>query len=206
MQRVGLLAATALSILAAPLLAGSWTTGHPAGGAASAAVLDTPPPPADRVDLGPPQDPLAGPQASIADAGTPRGNPLWAIPMASLDATRERPLFSPSRRPAEPAQVAVATPPEPPPQQQVGTPAAPRFQLTLVGTVVGGNDGYGIFLDPATNSVVRLKTGESHGGWVLQSVGIRQAELANGGATELLTLPDHNADAIATPTRPAPGR
>ena len=28
----------------------------------------------------------------------PSGNPLWAIPMQLLTATRERPLFSPSRR------------------------------------------------------------------------------------------------------------
>jgi hypothetical protein len=34
-----------------------------------------------------------GLQASIG-----RGNPLWSIPLASLNTTKERPIFSPSRR------------------------------------------------------------------------------------------------------------
>src|SRR5262245_5386505 len=28
----------------------------------------------------------------------PSGNPLWAIPLSALSATRDRPLFTPSRR------------------------------------------------------------------------------------------------------------
>src|SRR5215472_1432828 len=37
-------------------------------------------------------------------------NPLWAIPLATLTTTRDRPIFSPSRRPPPPA-VAAAPPP-----------------------------------------------------------------------------------------------
>ena len=33
----------------------------------------------------------------------PTGNPLWAIPLSSLTATRERPIFLPSRRAPAPA-------------------------------------------------------------------------------------------------------
>jgi hypothetical protein len=33
----------------------------------------------------------------------PSGNPLWAIPLKELSATRERPIFSPSRRAPAPA-------------------------------------------------------------------------------------------------------
>ncbi len=38
----------------------------------------------------------------------PSGNPLWAIPLSSLTATRERPIFLPSRR--APAPAVAATP------------------------------------------------------------------------------------------------
>ena len=45
----------------------------------------------------------------------PSGNPLWAIPLSALTATRERPLFLPSRRAPAPAvagtPVVVAPPP-----------------------------------------------------------------------------------------------
>src|SRR4051794_9583272 len=37
-----------------------------------------------------------------AGANEPSGNPLWAIPLKSLSFTRERPLFTPSRRPPAP--------------------------------------------------------------------------------------------------------
>src|SRR5262249_29523717 len=38
----------------------------------------------------------------------PTGNPLWATPVGQLSATRERPLFSPSRRPPPPPPPATA--------------------------------------------------------------------------------------------------
>src|SRR5438874_11252103 len=63
----------------------------------------------------------------------PSGNPLWAIPLSALTATRERPLFLPSRRAPAPAVAGapvVAAPPPPPPQQQQEQPP-----LTLVGAI-----------------------------------------------------------------------
>ena len=35
-------------------------------------------------------------------------NPLWAMPLAQFPVTRERPIFSPSRRPPSPAVAPVA--------------------------------------------------------------------------------------------------
>src|SRR5450631_3845625 len=35
------------------------------------------------------------------------GNPLWGVPLQSLSATRERPIFLPSRRPPAPAVAAT---------------------------------------------------------------------------------------------------
>jgi general secretion pathway protein N len=117
------------------------------------------------------------------------GNPLWAIPLRQLSATRERPLFAPSRRP--PPVVATTTyqlasvPPPAPPR-----PLEPeRPQLSLVGTVAGEAGGIGVFLDQAGKTVLRLKTGENHKGWVLRSVNGRSVVLAKGFAIVELTLP-----------------
>jgi general secretion pathway protein N len=117
----------------------------------------------------------------------PSGNPLWAIPLSALTATRERPLFLPSRRAPAPAvagaPVAVAPPPPPPP----APPEQP--QLVLVGAIANGNEGYAVFLDQATNSVIRLKTGQDHSGWVLRSVKGREATLEKDRLSTTLSLP-----------------
>jgi general secretion pathway protein N len=115
------------------------------------------------------------------------GSPLWAIPIKSLSATRDRPIFSPSRRPP-PAVVAApriepprpaAKPPEPPEQ--------PR--LTLLGTVVGESQSIGIFLDDTTKDVVRLKMGEGRRGWDLRSVRGRDVTLEKNSRAIIVALP-----------------
>ena len=115
------------------------------------------------------------------------GNPLWAVPLSTLTVTRERPLFSSSRRaPAPPvaaAPVMQARPPPPPPPRE---PDRPR--LSLVGTV-GGDQGIAVFVDQATQAIVRLRTGEGHDGWVLRNVGGREVTLQNDTNTAILTLP-----------------
>jgi general secretion pathway protein N len=74
-------------------------------------------------------------------------------------------------------------------------PAGPqRPQLALVGTVVNAHEGFGIFLDQATNTVVRLKTGESHNGWILRLVQGREATLEKDRDTAVLALPARDAD------------
>jgi general secretion pathway protein N len=116
----------------------------------------------------------------------PAGNPLWAIPIKALSATRERPIFSPSRRP--PAPAVAAAPYAPPPQP--AKPAEPdRPQLSLVGTIAGDTEGFGIFLDRSANTVLRLKTGEAHKGWILREVRGRETVLEKGDRTVTLALP-----------------
>jgi general secretion pathway protein N len=116
------------------------------------------------------------------------GNPLWAVPLRSLSATRERPIFSPSRRPPSPAVVAapfveaVKPPPPKPPE-----PDHPL--LTLIGTIVGESEGIGIFLDQVTNNVVRIRTGELRSGWLLRSVQGREAIFENDLRAATLAIP-----------------
>jgi general secretion pathway protein N len=133
----------------------------------------------------------------------PGGNPLWAIPLSSLTATRERPLFLPTRRAPAAAvagPVAVAAPPAPPPAE----PESP--QLMLVGAIVSDTEGIAVFLDPATNNIIRLKTGQDHDGWVLRSVKGREATLEKNQRTATMALPVPGEAAAPPGPPPVPGR
>jgi len=121
-----------------------------------------------------------------------RGNPLWEIPVRNLTATRDRPIFSSSRRPPSPIAVAAPyIPPRPPVR-----PASP--QLNLVGTVLNATDGIGVFLDQTNNNVVRLKTGDYHNGWFLRSVQAREVTLQNDRETVVLALPARGTERVGT--------
>ncbi len=141
--------------------------------------------------------------AAYADDADPQANPLHAIPLGALSATRDRPLFSPERRrPPPPAAVApqpVAAPPSPP---QPATAEPPPFQL--VGTIVGAGARVALLLNRSTNAVTRLREGESELGWRASSVAARSIVLQRGGASATLELPKSNTGAHeAPPANPA---
>lgn len=145
----------------------------------------------------PPRRPDASPQpmprtASPAEPATerrPSGNPLWAIPLRELTATRERPLFAPSRR--APSRAVASAPPAPPPPKRA-EPEKP--QLALVGTIAGGRgNGIGIFLDAPSKSVFRLRTGEHHKGWTLRAVRPGEVTLERGRQKLTLVMPPPEA-------------
>jgi general secretion pathway protein N len=114
-------------------------------------------------------------------------NPLWAIPLTTLSTTRERPIFSASRRPPPPAvpQVTVAKAPPAAPKP----PRVERPQLSLVGTIAGSDQSFGIFVDQATKAVLRLKIGEDYQGWRLSAVQGRETTLVRDQQTIMLSLP-----------------
>jgi hypothetical protein len=136
------------------------------------------------------------------ERGPQTGNALWAIPLESLSSTRERPLFSPSRRP--PAQAIVA----PPPPAPVVSVAPEQLRLSLVGTVIGGNDHIGVFLDEATKNVVRLQVGQGVAGWILRDVQARTATFKKDQRQTMLALPSRNGRQESSPqistNQPAP--
>jgi hypothetical protein len=130
------------------------------------------------------------------------GNPLWGIPLGTLSATRDRPIFSPSRRPPQPVTVAA---PYIAPPQPITKPAGPTTPLlTLIGTVVGENESIGVFIDQTTKDLVRLKTGDSQAGWSLRSIRGREVSFENGGQTVTLTLPKPSEEQPAEPSIPGP--
>jgi hypothetical protein len=117
----------------------------------------------------------------------PSGNPLWEVPLHVLSVTQDRPIFSPSRRPPPPVVAPLPYVPPPPPPPSAPGPIHP--QLSLVGTVASDRESMGVFVDRATNNIVRLRMGEGHAGWILRAVGVRQVTLQNGGLTQILALP-----------------
>jgi general secretion pathway protein N len=132
-------------------------------------------------------------QPPTAPERTPSANPLWAIPLATLSNTRERPIFSSSRRPPPPAvaSVPVAKAPPPPPK----APLVERPQLSLVGTIAGGDQSFGIFVDQITKAALRLKIGEDYQGWRLRSVQGREVTLERDQQTTILSLPQPDTGA-----------
>jgi hypothetical protein len=127
-------------------------------------------------------------------------NPLWAIPLKQLANTRERPIFSPSRRP--PPAIVGALPKAAP---RAPKPAEPdRPQLSLVGTVIGEKESIAVFVDETTKNAVRLRTGEEHKGWTLVSVQGREATLDKDGENATLALPSPGAQQTASLPLPAP--
>ena len=120
----------------------------------------------------------------------PTGNPLWSITLPTLNATREHPIFSPSRR--LPAVIAPAA------SSAVRVPTKARepelLQLALVGTIVGDKEGFGVFVDDTTKSVVRLRAGDGYHGWTLRAVHSREATLEKDDQVKTLSLPRPSDD------------
>jgi general secretion pathway protein N len=120
------------------------------------------------------------------------GSPLWAIPLTSLSATRDRPIFSPSRRPPPAVVAGPRIEPKPAPRPPA-PPEEPR--LRLLGTVVGGSQPIGVFLDDTTKDVVRLRMGEAHRGWDLRSVQGREVTLEKNRRAVIVAFPPPDAAA-----------
>jgi len=157
---------------------------------AIAAYIDfahTTAPPSDRAGEAAPTRTAARSRDAAAESPPPAGNPLWALPLKQLSITRERPIFSPSRRPPPPATptfvapVAVRTPPKPVEPE--------RPTITLLGTILGSAESIGVFFNPATRDIIRLRVGEDHEGWALRAVKTREATLVKGRERVVLELP-----------------
>jgi general secretion pathway protein N len=149
-------------------------------------ALSVPPAQADSFDSPNPPATDARRAATKAPAVMPTGSPLWTIPLSQLAVTRDRPIFSPSRRP--PAPVVAAPIYVPPPAQRIAKAEPERPPLTLVGTIAGEKDAIAVFVLQGTGTTIRLHPNESHEGWVLRSVQGREATLQKAGASAVMAL------------------
>ena len=152
-----------------------------AAGSAVTAVPVAPPVTTVRV-VAPPTAPA--PERALS------ANPLWAIPLTQLSTTRDRPIFSPSRRPP-PAAVAAESAIVKAPAVRKKEPEVP--QLALVGTIASDEEGFGIFLDQSTKGALRLKVGEDYQGWKLRAIRGREVTMEKDQQAAVLTLPQPGA-------------
>jgi hypothetical protein len=162
----------------------------------SDATQPSPPALPDPTNVAAPVQAVVSPPAPTAPASEQAlsVNPLWAMPLAQFPITRERPIFSSSRRPLPPAVAPVAVPKvaaAPKPRQPERPP------LTLVGTAASDEEGFGIFLDQATKAVFRLGVGEDYQGWKLRSVQGRETTLEKDQQVVPLALPQPSVEQLA---------
>jgi general secretion pathway protein N len=118
---------------------------------------------------------------------TPRsGNPLWTIPLSALTATRDRPLFSASRRPPIVALPIVAPPQK---QEAIAPPPPERPLLTLIGTIVSREASVAMLQGSNAEAISRLRVGQENDGWRVQGIGLRSIVVEKGAQSVELGLP-----------------
>jgi hypothetical protein len=105
------------------------------------------------------------------EAGVVLENPLAVHSLDRMSATRERPLFSPSRRPPAPpappiVQLPVIAPPPPPPN------------VTLFGIVLEADEARALVRVPPKNEMIRVRIGEEIGGWKVTQIDGRKLVLS----------------------------
>jgi hypothetical protein len=130
--------------------------------------------------------------AGMADgaATVAGGNPLWTISLSALTVTRDRPLFSASRRPFVLASPASPAPEAAPPP--AASPPVERPQLSLVGTIVGSRSSVALLKDSGSEALLRLRVGQENSGWQVRGINIHSATVEKDGHSIVLDLPKPN--------------
>ena len=116
-----------------------------------------------------------------AAAGTKLTRASYLAPdFATFSEILERPLFTEGRTP----------PPEPTAEQAAAVTPGKQTQLTmrLEGIALTPTARIAVIRDKSSNKLVRLAEGETHQGWVVESVNASSATLKRGEQTHELTL------------------
>ncbi|MCA6120293.1 hypothetical protein J6500_00015 [Bradyrhizobium sp. WSM 1704] len=101
-------------------------------------------------------------------------NPVELQPLQQLSATKDKPLFSPTRRPP-PKPVAPVARQEPPP------PPAPPPSVVVLGIVSENGGGRAAIRTAGTSDkVVRVRTGDDVDGWKVERIEPRRLVLTQG--------------------------
>ena len=125
----------------------------------------------------------AGPEAEGAAAAL--ANPVAALTLEALSATRERPLFSPARRLPPPPEAPPPAPP--PPAAEAPAPPSPPA-VALLGIVSDPDGARAIVRAEAGNGIQRLAVGDTIGGWQVAEIGRTELVLKLGEQVETIAL------------------
>jgi hypothetical protein len=114
------------------------------------------------------------------------GNPVAEVPLDRLSDTRNRPVFSPSRRPPAPpappdTAVHVERAPEP-----LALPSPPG--VALFGIVVGAQDARAFIATGAANRIIGVRAGDDVSGWTVTAITQRDLVLSRAERSATFTL------------------
>jgi hypothetical protein len=118
-------------------------------------------------------------------------SPLAEYSLDRLSATRERPLFSPNRRPPPPPPVIVATRP----------PPAPPPNVTVLGIVMDAEEARAI-VQTGGSEVRRVRIGDDIGGWKVVQIEQRLLVLSLDNRSASFTM--FGSPALGRPNDPTP--
>jgi hypothetical protein len=114
-------------------------------------------------------------RSRLQAATLPLANPVELQPFPELAATRDKPLFSPTRRPP-PKPVAPVARQEPPPP-----PPPPPPSVVVLGIVSENGDGRAaIRAGGKGDKVIRVRAGDDVSGWKVDRVEPRRLVLTQG--------------------------
>jgi hypothetical protein len=115
------------------------------------------------------------------EQGSALASPLANEGLEHLSVTRERPLFSPTRRPPPPPPpvVQIAPPPPPPP---------PPPTVALFGVVRDGEEFRAIVRTGPAAATTRVRVGDDIGGWKVAEIDRRRLVLVLDDRTATFTM------------------
>lgn len=132
-----------------------------------------------------------------AEDMTSQRNPISAIPLSALSATRDRPLFVSTRRPP-PVALAAAPALTAPPPIEANPSESERPPFALVGTIVGRDARLALLRNSSTHLVTRLREGNAEMGWLARTVNNLSIVMEKGENVKTLALPSPGSAPIAT--------
>ena len=118
--------------------------------------------------------------------GTASENPLAAQPLDLFSNTRDRPLFSPTRRP----------PPLPP-------PPVPPPNVVLLGVVTDVNGARAVVGSGGPDKIIRARLGEEIEGWQVTQIEPRRVVLSHDARSVTFALFSRPKDRVVRDTAPA---
>jgi general secretion pathway protein N len=136
-----------------------------------------------------------------ARPGAGPGSPLWVVTLDQLPATRDRPLFSPSRRPPPPPQaprvetVAAVAPPAPrqPPS------------VVLLGIVTDADGTWALIRAGGADKIKSARLGDEIEGWKVSQIETRRLVLSSDDRSVSFALFAHLGASDSGAKKPADG-